>query len=106
MCDDLELCDPFRTKFPNRLEFTYKPSNTIKKNRSRIDFFIISRNLFNRVTDIENKSSLQNKLFDHMAIILSFIPKRKAPSPPTISKLILEDPDLDRIVSLAVADII
>jgi exonuclease III len=82
MCDDLELCDPFRTKFPNRLDFTYRPSNLLKKNRSRIDFFIISRNLVNLVTDIENKGSLQNKHFDHMAILLSFIPKRKAPSPP------------------------
>jgi exonuclease III len=104
LCDDLELCDPFRTKYPNRLEFTYRPSNAIKKNRSRIDFFIMSCNLFNLVTDIENKSSLQNKLFDHVAIKLSFIPKCKAPTPPTISKLILDDPDLDRVVSLAVAD--
>jgi exonuclease III len=29
LCDDFELCDPFRTKFPNRLEFTYLPSNAL-----------------------------------------------------------------------------
>ncbi len=104
LCDDFELCDPFRTKFPNRLEFTYLPSNALRQNRSRIDFFIISCSLYNSVTEIANKSSLQNKLFDHMAIRMSFVPKLKAPTPPTISKLILEDPDLDRIVTLAVAD--
>ncbi len=99
-----KLCDPFRTKFPNRLEFTYLPSNTLRQNHSRIDFFIISCSLYNSVTEIVNKSSLQNKLFDHMAVRLSFIPKPKNQTPPTISKLILEDPDLGRIVALAVAD--
>ena len=39
-----------------------------------------------------------------MAVRLSFIPKPKNLTPPTISKLILEDPDLGRIVALAVAD--
>ncbi|MFN9999524.1 MAG: hypothetical protein ACK559_00210, partial [bacterium] len=95
LCDDFELCDPFRTKFPNRLEFTYLPRNALKKNRSRIDFFIISCSLYSSVTEIINKSNLQNKLFDHMAVRLSFIPKPKNLTPPTISKLILDDPDLN-----------
>jgi exonuclease III len=82
LCDDFELCDPFRTKFPNRLEFTYLPSNALRQNRSRIDFFIISCSLYNYVTEIVNKSSLQNKLFDHMVVRLSFIPKPKAPTHP------------------------
>jgi exonuclease III len=29
LCEDFELCEPFRTKFPNRLEFTYFPSNAL-----------------------------------------------------------------------------
>ncbi len=42
MCNTANLIDPFRAKFPNRKEFMYFPSDPTKRNRSRIDFFIIS----------------------------------------------------------------
>jgi exonuclease III len=31
LCKDLELCDPYRTKYPNRTDFTYIPSHAAKK---------------------------------------------------------------------------
>jgi exonuclease III len=38
MCRVLEMSDPFRTLNPDAKEFTYTPSGTLRKNRSRIDF--------------------------------------------------------------------
>jgi exonuclease III len=40
LCEDLDLSDPFRTLHPEDREFTYYPSGTQRKNRSRIDFFL------------------------------------------------------------------
>jgi exonuclease III len=34
LCDDMSLADPYRVKFPNKKEFTFIPSDPIKKNRS------------------------------------------------------------------------
>jgi exonuclease III len=45
LCDDLLLTDPYRCKYPNRLEYTYVPSAVNKKNRSRLDFFIVSQSI-------------------------------------------------------------
>jgi hypothetical protein len=44
-------------------------------------------------------------MFDHSAAFLSFVPSApKGVKRPTISNLILKDPDLDVVVGLAVAD--
>jgi hypothetical protein len=47
---------------------------------------------------------LQNKLFDHKGISLSFKDPPKVIKQPTISRSILKDPDLDLVVSLSVAE--
>ncbi len=104
MCKDLDLCDPFRTRYPNRIDFTYIPSHAIKKNRSKIDFFLMSCSLLGKVSSVGIKSNLQNKSFDHKAIQLSFATPPKVIKQPSISKNILNDPDLDRVIGLAVAD--
>jgi hypothetical protein len=105
LCTAGSLTDPFRAKYPNRQEFTYVSSDPLKKNRSRIDFFIISTQLLNCVSDIHICPGLQSKVFDHKAVILSFKPPvREGPIRPTISHAILRDPDLDLVVALAVAD--
>jgi hypothetical protein len=103
LCDDLELHDPFRTRYPNVIDYTYIPTDVTKKNRSRIDFFIISRSLSRKVTDCNIKKNLQNKLFDHKAISLSFVKKIGNVKIPIISKSILKDPETDLVVGLAVA---
>jgi hypothetical protein len=105
LCTTNNLTDPFRSKYPNRKEFTYVPSDPLKKNRSRIDFFIISNQLLNCVSDVYICPGLQSKVFDHKAVVLSFKPPvREGPIRPTISHAILRDPDLDLVVALAVAD--
>jgi exonuclease III len=104
LCDDLALADPYRTRFPNKSEFSYIPSDPVKKNRSRIDFFIISRSILGSVTDIGIETGLQNKLFDHCAINLELKVKKRIITPPTISKKILKDSEVELVVGLAVAD--
>jgi hypothetical protein len=104
LCDDLDLTDPYRVKFPNRIEFTFIPPSVIKKNRSRIDFFIISKSITPAVTNISIANCLQNKLFDHRAVLLDFNTKKPVLTPPTVSKRILKDPEIDMVVGIAVAE--
>jgi hypothetical protein len=46
LCVDFELSDPFRMLQPDLKEFTYHPSGQLRKNRSRIDFFLVSSDLY------------------------------------------------------------
>ena len=47
-CRDFNLSDPYRIMYPNHLEYTYVPYGTIRKNRSRLDFFLISTDISQR----------------------------------------------------------
>jgi hypothetical protein len=71
------LSDPFRYFFPDRHEFTYTPRNTLLNNRSRIDFFVISETLLDSLSDCKIANALQNKLFDHKAVTISFNEKKR-----------------------------
>ncbi len=102
MCDDLDLSDPFRVKYPNRRDFSYQPSAILKTNRSRIDFFIVSNNLIEKILSSSISQSLQNKMFDHRAIHLDFRRPPKVIRNPTISKSLLKDPDIDLVVKLSI----
>jgi exonuclease III len=82
LCDDLSLADPYRVKFPNKNEYSYVPSDPTKKNRSRLDFFLVSRNILGAVTSVSILPGLQNKLFDHRAIRIEFSVKPKVITPP------------------------
>ncbi len=39
LCNDLDMSDPFRVKFPNRREFTFFSKDQSKNSRSQIDFY-------------------------------------------------------------------
>ncbi len=95
MCEDLEMTDPYRVKFPFRQEFTYQPSDPSKKNRSRLDFFIVSNNLIEKINKCYISPTVQNKMFDHRAIHICLKPKPKLIRVPTISRDLLKDPDID-----------
>jgi exonuclease III len=45
MCTHHNLSDPFRVLYPNKKDYTYSPFGDIQRNRSRLDFFLISNNL-------------------------------------------------------------
>ena len=99
MCTNLDLIDPYRTIHPNRRDFSFIPRSKTQINRSRIDFFLISRNLFNHTSSCDISSTLQSSLFDHKAIRLSFSePKNNTIRKPSISRSIIRDVNLDIVV--------
>jgi len=104
MCEEFLLSDPYRVKFPNKIEYTYIPSDVTKLNRSRLDFFIMSRSILNSVSECSILPGLQNKLFDHLAIELLLNKKKRVITPPTISKSILKDPETELVGGLAAAE--
>jgi hypothetical protein len=105
LCNDLDLCDPFRVQFPFLRDYTYIPREVNRANRSRLDFFLISKSLATKNFDCRIAHGTQNKLFDHKAIFLNLEPKKlKRPYRPTISAGILQDPDIDLVVSISVAE--
>jgi exonuclease III len=96
------LIDPFRILHPTRSDFSYIPRDLTKTNRSRIDFFMISRSCVKNLTDCEITQNFQNKLFDHKAVSLSFIPVKKKCPNDNICKLITEHPLTELIVNVSV----
>ncbi len=104
LCTDLNLSDPFRVKFPFRKEYTFFSKDVTKKNKSRIDFFVISYPLLARVNKIFVQPHMQNKMFDHRAVIMCFKDPPKVIKQPTISRDLIKDPDIELHVSLVVAD--
>ncbi len=72
ICERLNLTDPFRTKYPRKREFTYVPSAWNHDNRSRIDFFLISKPLVGGACDARIYPSLSRSYFDHKTIELNF----------------------------------
>jgi hypothetical protein len=66
------LIDPFRALHPNKLSFLYTPFGTQQKNRSRLDFFVLSSSLLNNVTSCDIFSSQLSQMFDHKQVFMSF----------------------------------
>ncbi len=73
-CERWNFSDPYRIKFPTRREFTYQPSAVLKTNRSRIDFFNVPDSLIEQIKKCNISPNLQNKMFDHKAVHISFKP--------------------------------
>jgi exonuclease III len=65
------LVDPYRALHPTRRDFTFLPKGS-KKNRSRLDYFLISHNILQSVRSCTISESLACSLFDHKAVRLDF----------------------------------
>jgi hypothetical protein len=102
LCIELELSDPYRALHPTRRDYTFTPRGT-KKNRSRLDFFLISNNILPFVNRCEISSSMSTALFDHKSVLLDFT-KNKTSSKLFINRSILNNPRTDDVVLAAVAD--
>jgi exonuclease III len=70
ICEAASLVDPYQILQPRRREFTYVP-RTAAKNRSRLDFFLISEKYINILDKCSISSSLITMLFDHKCVFLS-----------------------------------
>jgi exonuclease III len=64
------ITDPFRFKNPTSRDFTYIPNVNINRNRSRIDFFLISESMCRWVLKCEIEPALRSVVFDHKAVNL------------------------------------
>jgi exonuclease III len=76
LCERYELTDPFRLLHPDVRDFTYNPSGTVRKNRSRIDFFLMSSELTASLNSCNIAQGYCSKTFDHKPIFLSLKKKR------------------------------
>jgi len=104
LCNDFDMSDPFRVKFPNRRDFSFFSKDRTKNSRSRLDFFITSNNLVEKINKCFIRPCMQNKMFDHRAVVLCFRDPPKVIKQATVSREILSDPDLDLYVGLSIAD--
>jgi exonuclease III len=77
LCEKNNLSDPYRFLHPDTREYSFVPRNILQKNRSRIDFFIVSDALLDFATGCTISDSTQNKLFDHRAIFVEFNVKQQ-----------------------------
>ncbi len=101
LCRSFNLSDPYRFLWPTKKDFSYVTRNTTRKNKSRLDFFLISNGLQNLTQKCYIEPCPPNKSFDHKAVTLSFKkPPRKCTRSPMINHLTLSDP-----VSMLIAKI-
>ena len=70
--DAYNITDPYRYTFPNKKEYTYIPFGNRRKNRSRLDFYLISERLLDQVNSIDISTNCISSHFDHKAVSISF----------------------------------
>jgi exonuclease III len=105
MCYSLSLSDPYRCLYPNNTDYTYIPLSADRKNRSRIDFFVVSNTLLNEHFNSRILPSLQCKMFDHRACTFEFLKKQKFEGNTIrLNKNIFNDDIIDYIVHAATAE--
>jgi hypothetical protein len=63
LCGAVSVSDPFRIMNPDSREYTYNPSGTLRKNRSRIDFFLITDNWYEQVDQMHHSTGILQKNF-------------------------------------------
>jgi len=76
LCNDFDLSDPYRVLDPETRDFTYVPSGVVRKNRSRIDFFLCSSDLYDGINSCTIAQGFSRKSFDHKPIFLNFQKKK------------------------------
>lgn len=101
MCEQFGLADPYRSLYPNKVDFSYSPFGLVRKNRSRLDFFVISSDMLNYVTDCTISPSKLNSLFDHKHITLTLNTIKTPNLTPKIKNCFLDHPFVKICVALS-----
>ncbi len=107
------FCDPFRTKYPMAHVMSYKPFRTrrqigdrwetVNYGKSRLDFFIISKELYKDVDSIYYGERLSRD-FDHMEAILKIGKSKRKKERIYIRNETLDRPEIDEIGVLGYLD--
>jgi hypothetical protein len=101
LCRKYKLVDPFRLLWPERKDYSYVPRDVTKINRSRLDFFVVSKGISHLVKKCNILPNTQSRLFDHKAVILEFTESKPPVCIPTILPRINNDPDINLIVEIS-----
>jgi len=96
LCENHHLSDPFRALHPTMRDFSFSPSGN-RRNRSRLDFFLIGDETITRVNKCHISAHLSTKVLDHKPVILDFTRNKTKPRP-FINRTILANPMTDDIV--------
>ena len=72
MAYKLKLTDPYRIFYPNKRDFTFTPTAMQQRNRSRLDFFLVSKTLSNSLANCTIPNSTNGAIFDHKQNFLGF----------------------------------
>jgi hypothetical protein len=75
-----DLIDPYHICYPDGAEFSYAPFGTLRSNRSRLDFFLVSRPVLPTVLESKIVLGKLCKLFDHSSISLLLGDNKKSRS--------------------------
>jgi exonuclease III len=102
ICERFHLTDPFRALHYDTREFTYVP-NIGHRNRSRIDYFLISDVLIQLCNKCTIASSLDSELFDNKHISLCFSQKN-TPTRHVIKPIAFAHPCFRAVVETAAAE--
>jgi len=102
LASEVGLFDPYRVLYPTKRNFTYSPFGHVRLNRSRLDFFVVSANVLQDITDCSCDSAVSLKLFDHksVSLILGNVKQFTKP-PPKLKNSNLEHPFVKHSVTIA-----
>jgi exonuclease III len=102
LCKRHDLLDPFRALHPTRRDFSFAPLGR-RKNRSRLDFFLVSSSLISNLRKCDIAPIVSSSLFDHKSINLDFTRNKTKPKP-YINRTITDNPRTSDVVLAAFAD--
>jgi hypothetical protein len=103
MARNLSITDPFRFLFPQKKDFTFVPNIAANKNRSRIDFFLISENITGECKNVKIPHNLSSKTFDHKPVEMVFS-HFHCKNTQVIKDTILKDPLLTSVMKIHAID--
>jgi exonuclease III len=104
IADRFNLTDPYRDRYPIKREYTYIPNAAANLNRSRIDFFLVSRDLSSQILNAEIETGKLSTLFDHKAIVIKTGKQKARIDPNKVCNSIINDQTVEIITELAVKD--
>jgi hypothetical protein len=103
MARNLSITDPFRFLYPQRKEFTYVPNIAANRNRSRLNFFLISENIIGECRTVTIPPHLSSKTFDHKSVEINFC-HFYSKNTQVIKDTILKDPLLHSVIKAHTID--
>jgi len=102
LANEYRFTDPYRIIHGEKLEFSYVPFGTLRNNRSRIDFFLVSESIMPKIISCGISVATLSATFDHKCICLT-IGKNHTENklPPQLKNLGLQSPILRIAVTIA-----